>query len=1003
MDKNISCEPSFCENHTQLIETSQLSHKVEDIHDLNSQAIATSCNAKLQTTEMKKVKSQLNQSIETMFNDNLNYQNYFSSPELQINNINHPDVWDALIALEQELSPFDERDKTLQEQDIPRILSRLSQKFKETPTKFTEKLVSIIEDSIVASESPIRHSTTDTSGISLSRMTGEFRKLCKFIEDESMPEWAPSLINATTLGFDKHKSPDKKSDENKEIALKNVLNRMSSASALNQNTACKLLDSLNTPKNKLMSNVYSPIKKFSPSADKSFEYWEKVCDMMCDSQINDTKRIRRSLSVPESTKKSMTEMLTICERQMASLDDSIIDVRNSDPCNKLDNNLNFIQAPRSKSECRLSVNLNVAKKQILDEKFHKLEFKEILTANNNPKTNLNHNYFESPEKNVELMENMKKDCHNFLNTSQSCEYRENDATNDEDQDCSFLIELAKRRQRCLDTAKLMMEIDQEDPSPSSDNKCLETLYKLGVQDKTLIDNKEDATFLNTLGHCFEYKKYFRDKSEPLLKVLQNICSPKATTVEPRKLSSHLKPRTPAPNNFYQQQQQPVSAKIKSTLHSESKCRSTSLHDIAKTPRLAPKALSKTSQKLNSTPSLKRTPCIEKKTLPLSNSQQVSKPIAGKKILSRLAPKQQQQNSQTVKNNSLKQQHVPCKKVKAPLVKSSRMDQKAINLQPAENCSSKILVNKPIKLGDEQVVLKTTNTKTPVPTLQEQQQQHAQYKKVKTPLEKTPRLDKKVIDVKTTEKLSPKILVDKAIEQLGNKQVASKTPKDTQFMKTPVSTNDKNDMETGCPNNLLVCSTQELPLKPRYFLTPGKTPTSSVLPRKKPKKPYFSDFTIDKPVALNSCYDGIKSPINMYIHGMDSDLIQNVKGRTEDLLLTPISNQDNGKSPRLRMKLSPSKENKSPFTYSDENKISTIRYQSADKVRLIDDKLSYSPCSLTPNSRTKKLLEPIENTVVIRHEGRVIEYNRTSDQSNSETSIRVQKMAEKTPTKHTKCT
>lgn len=263
--------------------------------------------------------------------------------------MHEPDVWDALLALDEALSPFEARDQSFQQaQDPPHILTRLSQKFKQTPTRFTEKLVSLIEDSIISFESPTKQSATnDTSGISLNRMTGEFRKLCKFIEDESMPDLAPSLANMTASYLNKTETPE--FEKTKEIP-KNLYKHMMLETPTKQFSP-KAFQGFFTPQNKKTgSNANTPINRFTPSADKSFEYWETVCNMMCDPASG--KKLNKSLCIPESTKLSMDEMMSICERQLASLDDSAMDIRCSEPCKKTGSAVK-LGTPRSKSVSRM--------------------------------------------------------------------------------------------------------------------------------------------------------------------------------------------------------------------------------------------------------------------------------------------------------------------------------------------------------------------------------------------------------------------------------------------------------------------------------------------------------------------------------------------------------------------------------------------------------------------------------------------------------------------------
>ncbi|XP_043289553.1 uncharacterized protein [Venturia canescens] len=79
------------------------------------------------------------------------------------------------------------------EESGSKMLKRFSQEFMSSPQRFTEKLLTIID------ESESTQNYADNTGVNLSCMTREFRKMCKFIQDESMPEHLNS-----TFGISKH-------------------------------------------------------------------------------------------------------------------------------------------------------------------------------------------------------------------------------------------------------------------------------------------------------------------------------------------------------------------------------------------------------------------------------------------------------------------------------------------------------------------------------------------------------------------------------------------------------------------------------------------------------------------------------------------------------------------------------------------------------------------------------------------------------------------------------
>ena len=817
-----------------------------------------------------------------------------------------PDVWDALLSLEEALSPFDENKESVYERSLEHghILTRLSQKFKQTPTRFTEKLVSIIEDSIVSSESPTKQCAGDTSGISLHRMTGEFRKLCKFIEDESMPEWAPSLVNMTTC-LEKTESPE----DEKTKTPKNMIRRIHDNTPSHKYTP-KRFDNFVTPKNKNLT----PIKQFTPSADKSFEYWESICNMMCENKASGKKKTRVSLA----SKKSMEEMLSICERQMASLDDSNIDVRNSEPCKKTDSEikLKLAQVPRSKSVSKMFSNNSEQLKQSSSvKKKEKIILNNDLKSceKNDDSTIIENKIAEdSPEKDTDVDEEMdvsddsyvlfrRKDTNLNDNTFEDgfkplpCSPMENSFTGtgspydylEDDQDCSLMVELAKRRQRCLDTAKLMMEIDKEDPNTSGDTTCVETLYKLGINgDKTLAEVEDDAKFLNTLGHCLEYKNYLRDKSKPIKNMLQKFDSPEDFR---KKTASALKSKKSL-------QQKPSSLTTKSHQTSTNKPRveqwshlKNVQHRIA-TPRIVshttskipPRSETKRPMSSNMQP-MKATPRLLTKTTSSNPSLAKATPRTIPRVASRI---------------STKTTAPPPKKITPTLPYKPRTTTSAVKSRPQPNPN--LAPTKPLSS-------RTTPTTSPQKTTQLSSRKRVTQKT--SPLTATQPLSQKRVTTTT----SPL----KASQPLSQRRITPRATPKLSVPKTFTPEGESSPVLREKQPRSNVPATQPAP-KLKLFATPGKSPTTVSLGRRKPQSyfsdpkksasptTYFSDPKLASTAPQNTLHS-VQSPIGLYIKSTDNDLIQNVQAHTNDWLLTPVNRKD-GKTPQLKIKLS-SKENK----------------------------------------------------------------------------------------------
>lgn len=409
-----------------------------------------------------------------------------------------------------------------------------------------------------------------------------------------------------------------------------------------------------------------------------------------------------------------------------------------------------------------------------------------------------------------------------------------------DQDCSLLIELAKRRQRCLDTAKLMLEIEREDPITNDDNTCLETLYKLGIQDKTFAEVEEDTKFLNTLGHCLEYKSYLKNKSKPVIDMLQKVDSPddlRDRLIKSKKLVGKVQP-------FNVDLKDPVMSKPRVQPKQPGK----PLQDKKLTARVAPvkplpRVTPKVDKKMTHTPRL--TPRLEKKV-----------PQQPTHLHARSTPKVQQQQQPM----HLHARSTPKVAAKAPQPQSSQR--------------------------------KASATTTPRPLIKTPQ---------RTSVHPTPKESLKPESKPTT---TPRTLSQLSIPQI------SLTPES--------SVDDGGGSDESSSAVSREDTTPKSSPKLRLFVTPGKSPgNNTTLGRRRPAS-YFTEAVVKKPTTPRKLdYTNVKSPIGLYIHGTDTDLIQNVQGRTNDRLLTPVKTTGTGtgttpgkvaESPRLKFKLD-SKENK----------------------------------------------------------------------------------------------
>ncbi|XP_058807382.1 uncharacterized protein LOC131673424 [Phymastichus coffea] len=973
--------------------------------------------------EVTTVKNHSSTNLMLFDNEGDMTKRFFSSPvefpnlcKEQIGEVTQPDIWDALQELDQILSPFGEEETIAKEkQPTPNLLSRLSRKFKKTPSRFTEKLISILEDSVISTESPTKHNVANNSGISLHRMTGEFRKLCKFIEDESMPELVPSMANTTALYTEKTETSESdKALENHTLETPRNTIRYIQDTPTHKSTP-QALRALLTPKSKVISRNQTPIKQFTPSADKSFEYWEKICNIMCDP--NSAEKIKRKTPlIQEGAKRSMDEMLTICERQMASLDNTTIDIRTSEPCKKTDSEikLKILQTPRSKSvsktyeSCGKNVKSLYKKNEVdktdgkLDEKIiiqvagkeenvekekpinldDTIDDTVIMTDSDNTSSDssflkrrmlkLNdQDSFKIDSKDTSVNEQNSYDGHEPLKKEKSEEQKlfENDfklisyspqdtqsktqselSYDPDDPDCSLIAELALRRQRCLETAKLMMEIDQEDPMTSDQDKtCLETLYKLGIQDKTFAEVEEDTKFLNTLNECLEYRNYFSEKKKPIIKALQKFDTPE-----------EMKKKT---TSIIRSQSQMITKKpaVKSTLQRANSNKT--LYNSKMTPRLASSIaaskvtprITKTSSNLRAMPRTSATTPSSSAIAPRVSATTSKVPSIIQRTTSTTTPRIMNTTPRPMPRSTSKITPQVTKRTLYPQTEQSKLAHK-LPIKTPQSLQKPILRRPIFRLSAN-----TTQKLTPPSELKP-----CASKVVE---KSTPSSELK----SDTARLAEKLLSPPPTEIITSKP----TPKRVADLKSPTK----------------VTTSPPITPRPRFFLSPGKSPNNVILGRKKPAS-YFSEKAPKIPLTPHNFNRDIKSPIGLYINSIDNDLIKNIHAKTNDRLLTPVSYGENGKSPRLKIRLA-SKENQSPPVCNENIVLPTVRYQSAKNIFLIDNKSSYSPSSITPNSKTKKLLESVENTIIIRHEGRICEPNQKTNYDDVETSIRVRKVAEKT--------
>ncbi|XP_015188694.1 PREDICTED: dual specificity protein kinase splB-like [Polistes dominula] len=389
-----------------------------------------------------------------------------------------------LYALDGKLNPT-EAELTKQE-----IYRRLSDKYIASPQKFTKKLITIIEESIL-------NNTLNASNISLinfDKISKELNKMCN-IENESMPQQlfsttvnvSPSgevsknvnSFNSTTnnenminLDSPKIKTPEL-TNPRKKVYRKTPI----SIFKTQENKLCDISpeSSLLNPRKKVYRKT--PISIFktqknkprdvspepSCSTDSSFEYLEAHCKRLYP---NEKKDLLSAPPVKDNNSLNMDRVVSICEKQMASLDST--------------NDLKIKMKKRS------SILKSEPKTEDSDSSY-------LYSIPGNSSCN-----DKNRNEKVKVTNKRKNDLDSeYLN-------------NTDDFSKTLLSEIVKKRRRCFDTAKKMMEINsacniiEEQKKTKSNSKSI-----LDVNSNKPSDNS--SQFMKMLMSCEDYHNYLDNK------------------------------------------------------------------------------------------------------------------------------------------------------------------------------------------------------------------------------------------------------------------------------------------------------------------------------------------------------------------------------------------------------------------------------------------------------------------------------------------------------------
>ncbi|XP_076675978.1 uncharacterized protein LOC143373062 isoform X2 [Andrena cerasifolii] len=413
----------------------------------------------------------------------------------------HAQFEDELNKFESVLCFLDNQLNQIKEVSQPQqLLKRLSEKYSYAPHSFTERLLTIIEESVI-------NNSDDTRGISainLSRLTTEFRKLCKFIEDESIPEWPPSPLSPPSCTEQVLGTPTcNKSVHANDCKNASPINATSlTTTPLSGIDVIKRRFFQKISKNNFNGSIDNVINlSTNISSTESFERLEAQCKRLFPEETECPYPLRKSTSVPSLL--SMTHIQRTCEKQLASLNIS----------NGIDRN------PKEKS---LSSTPNLLDTRLYrSPSINKLRSScaKIQPESFSCRKYLSHekvSYSKTKSKKID-----RKSDSNELNSNKAAyDYM---ALDPDVLEKTLLQDIAEKRKRCLDTARLITEINA-DPEITGVEKSLELSFMSSTNNESNSLSYDEAQFLKTLTSCKEYQM-FLERRKPVFNLLQtsNSC------------------------------------------------------------------------------------------------------------------------------------------------------------------------------------------------------------------------------------------------------------------------------------------------------------------------------------------------------------------------------------------------------------------------------------------------------------------------------------------------
>lgn len=367
-----------------------------------------------------------------------------------------------------------------------RTLRRLSTMFYVSPNDFTERLLTIIEESVIMNESDVR----EFPDVSLCRLTAELRKMCKFIENETVPEWPASPGMSTSI-YAEGDGQNRLDLSRKSLGIFPSPNKGMITPANRHNGKSPRRIFRRTPKtiSAALNNIQSPTYDSTSVHDSTttFECLEAYCKRLFPDEYKSSPLQKNRFQSPLQ---NMSGILHTCDAQMKSLEDS--------------------PKVREPSRNVVTSTSDLASQHDAVPGTWNLRYRSIiLTPDKRDKTWSVERASISPRQRA--------------GRSVRPEMIEPD-----DLEKTLMYEIAKKRQRCLDTAKVIMEIDGDSEALAAQGTC-----STSNTNELRLSTEKDAKLMETLMSCKKYKEYL-EEHKPLLNLLQRSESYKSRSAQSKK-------------------------------------------------------------------------------------------------------------------------------------------------------------------------------------------------------------------------------------------------------------------------------------------------------------------------------------------------------------------------------------------------------------------------------------------------------------------------------------